>query len=301
MRLSTLFAAGAAALALLGFAAPVAAAQPTTTLNVRTCGSTTCPVIAVIRPGDEVTIVGQSGGWCELARPRGWASCRYLDEDDDIVIPDDDDEPVRPDVSVSFSIPGFSFSIGSGGFEVGPVRPGRPGDRICFYEHVNYEGSRFCLEPGDRRPSLGSWNDRISSIRVFGDVEAQVCEHNNYDGRCVIIDRNVRNLGSRGNDIISSIRVRGGFDGGPPPDRRDRVCFYEHVNYDGRSFCMEPGERRNTLGPWNDRISSIRVFGDAEAVVCEHSYFDGRCATVRSNQSSLGSRNNDIISSIRVR
>lgn len=216
MRLNTLIAAGAAALAIIGFAVPAAAATPTTTLNVREFPNG--PVITVIRPGDEVRIIGRSGGWCQLARPAGWASCSYLtesgyddDDDDVIVIPDDDDDRVSPDVSIGFSIPGFSFSIGNGGVDFDrPGRPGRPGgrDRVCFYEHVNYDGDRFCLRPGERERSLGSWNDRISSIRVFGDAEALVCQHDNYRGRCAIVDRSVRNLGRRGNDIISSIRVR---------------------------------------------------------------------------------------------
>lgn len=215
MRLVNIFAAGAALLAIAGLAVPAAAATPTTPLNVREFPNG--PVITVIRPGDEVRIIGRSGGWCELARPAGWASCSYLtesgydDDDDVIIIPDDDRDRVRPDVSVEFSIPGFGFSIGTGGVDFDrPGRPGRPGrgDQVCFYEHVNFDGRRFCMEPGDRRRSLGAWNDQISSIRVFGDAEAQVCEHNGFRGRCVIVDRNIRNLGRRGNDIISSIRVR---------------------------------------------------------------------------------------------
>lgn len=210
MRLNKLLVAGAAALAILGFAAPAVAATPTTTLNVREYPNG--PVVAVIRPGDQVRVISQSGGWCELARPRGWSACRYLTDDDD----DFRRGPIRdydpgPDVSVQFTIPGFGFSIGTGGFDFDrPGRPGRPdrGDRVCFYEHVNFEGRRLCMEPGDRNRSLGAWNDRISSIRVFGDAEAQVCEHTNFNGRCVIVDRNIRNLGRRGNDIISSIRVR---------------------------------------------------------------------------------------------
>lgn len=80
------------------------------------------------------------------------------------------------------------------------------------------------------------------------------------------------------------------------------VCFYEHVNYEGDRFCMEPGENRSSLGSsWNDTISSIRVSGGAEARVCEHFDYEGRCATVDRNVRNLGSRGNDMISSIRVR
>lgn len=213
MRLNTLFVAGAAALAIIGLAAPAAAATANTNVNVRaTPGGA---IVDVLRRGESATIVRQSGGWCAVNKsgPDGWVACRYLDEDDDIVLPDDDDDDRRsssPDVNLTFSIPGFSFSIGDGGADFDRPRRPRPGtrDRVCFYEHVNYNGNRFCMEPGERSRSLGSWNDRISSIRVYGDAEAQVCENNNYRGRCVVVDRDIRNLGRRGNDIISSIRVR---------------------------------------------------------------------------------------------
>ncbi len=170
-------------------------------------------VIGVLHRGDEVRVVDRAGGWCQISLPgrNGWVSCSYLARgggDGGTIIIDRDRDRGDADVNLSFSIPGFSFSIGSGGFDFDrPRRPDRR-DRVCFYEHVNYDGDRFCARPGERLRSLGSWNDRISSIRVFGDAEAQVCEHNAFRGRCVIIDRNVRNLGRRGNDIISSIRVR---------------------------------------------------------------------------------------------
>ncbi len=118
--------------------------------------------------------------------------------------------PAYAQPSISFQVPGFSFNIGGDDFDDDrdtPRRRGR-GDRVCFYEHVNFEGDSFCVRPGERLRSLGRWNDKISSIRVRGDAEALVCEHNGFDGRCVTVDRSVRNLGRRGNDIISSIRVR---------------------------------------------------------------------------------------------
>lgn len=80
-----------------------------------------------------------------------------------------------------------------------------------------------------------------------------------------------------------------------------QVCFYEHVNFRGASFCARPGEQDRRLNRfWNDRISSIRVEGNASAVVCEDFGFDGRCARVNSSIRRLGGRNNDIISSYRV-
>jgi hypothetical protein len=111
-------------------------------------------------------------------------------------------------VSIGFSIPGFSFQIGNGGFDIRPGRPGRPGrDQVCFYERPNFRGDSFCARPGDDIARLGSWDDEISSIRVSGDARALVCERTNFNGRCIVVSRDAPSLG-RADDEISSIRVR---------------------------------------------------------------------------------------------
>jgi hypothetical protein len=137
----------------------------------------------------------------------GWVACRYLSDTGrgGIVIGGDGR---RTSASASRFRASASSSASPASTAGRPPRPSGLRDRVCFYEHVNYGGASFCARPGERISSLGSWNDRISSIRVLGDAEALVCEHNNFRGRCVVIDRSVRNLGPRGNDIISSIRVR---------------------------------------------------------------------------------------------
>lgn len=84
-------------------------------------------------------------------------------------------------------------------------------------------------------------------------------------------------------------------------NRMAQVCFYEDFNYKGDRFCAHPGQADNALrGHWNDRISSIRIEGDAKVRVCEDYNYRGRCHTVTSNDSALRGRNNDIISSYRV-
>ncbi len=94
------------------------------------------------------------------------------------------------------------------------------------------------------------------------------------------------------------------FDDGRPNNPRPtygQVCFYEHANFRGRSICARPGESARRLNAFNDRISSIRIQGNASAYVCEHVNFGGRCATINNSRAFLGARNNDIISSFRVR
>jgi uncharacterized protein YraI len=182
-------------------------AEASLSLNVRSGPGTNYRVIDTLRPGENVEITRRSGGWCYVIKngPDGWASCRYLVDTSRGAPRRDRGEP---SISFSFSIPGFGITVGDGEFDFDrPRRPDRS-SRVCFYEHVGYDGDSFCMRPGESRRSLGDWNDTISSIRVRGGAEALVCEHNNYNGRCVVVDSNVSDLRPRGNDIISSIRVR---------------------------------------------------------------------------------------------
>jgi len=198
--------AGAAALLLgsLLFASAANAAVATSTVNVRNA-PVTGAVVDVLRAGDEVEIDRCTGGWCYVIKPGpdGWVSQAYLSDDDARPAPS------RPDVDVSigFAVPGFSFQIGSGGFDIRPGRPGGPRDRVCFYERTGFRGDSFCARPGERLARLGTWDDSIRSIEVRGDAQALVCERTNFNGRCIVISRSVTDLrGAR--DEISSIRVR---------------------------------------------------------------------------------------------
>ncbi len=220
--------AGAAALLLgsLLFASAANAAVATSTVNVRNA-PVNGAVVDVLRAGAEVEIDRCQAGWCYVIKPGpdGWVSQAYLSDDDD----DFDPRPGRPgpggpgfpggpgpgpggnaggpDVSIGFNVPGFSFQIGSGGFDVRPGRPGGQRDRVCFYERTQFRGDSFCARPGERLARLGRWDDSIKSIEIRGDAQALVCERTNFNGRCIVISRSVPNL--RGaNDNISSIRVR---------------------------------------------------------------------------------------------
>lgn len=184
------------------------AATATASVNVRSGPGTSYSVVDTLRAGQQVEIDRCTGGWCfvEKSGPDGWVSARYLSDDDGIGGGTGGSRP-DVDVSIGFSVPGFSFQIGSGGFNVIPGRPIGRDAEVCFYERSNFRGASFCAEPGDRLTRLGSWADRISSIEVSGGAQALVCESTNFNGRCVVISRDVRDL--RGaDDRIRSIRVR---------------------------------------------------------------------------------------------
>jgi hypothetical protein len=109
--------------------------------------------------------------------PDGWVAASYLR------------------IAVAFPRPPFPFPIPQLG-------------TVCFYEHVNYQGARFCARPGQANARLmGAWNDRISSIRIQGRASLTVCEHWDFGGRCMTLTSSRSSLGGF-NDLISSYRVR---------------------------------------------------------------------------------------------
>ena len=97
----------------------------------------------------------------------------------------------------------------------GHPRPPRAG--ACFYQDAGFQGDYFCLRAGERWPALPhGFNDRISSIRVFGGALVQIFENSNFGGRRLRIDNDVDTLmryrlpGDRAkswNDRLSAIAV----------------------------------------------------------------------------------------------
>ena len=84
-------------------------------------------------------------------------------------------------------------------------------------------------------------------------------------------------------------------------DRRSGACFYTDSDYRGRSFCLDSNERQSYVGnSFNDKISSIRVFGRARVITYEHENFGGARRIYSNDVTGLGNFN-DKISSIEVR
>jgi Bacterial SH3 domain/Peptidase inhibitor family I36 len=185
----------AAGLFLAGGAA-ASAAEAITALNVRAGAGVGNPVVDVLYAGEQVAVTRCTSipsTWCYITHsgPDGWVSAAYL-RDGPAPAP-------QPQVTLRFGTPNFSFSFGN--------PPAHRTDRVCFYENANYRGRSFCVGEGDRDNRLSNfWDDRISSIRIFGDVSVRICEDTNYRGRCVI-HRSSRPTLPAFDDRISSYRV----------------------------------------------------------------------------------------------
>jgi hypothetical protein len=94
---------------------------------------------------------------------------------------------------------GWSSGIGSGR---------APRNGACFYTDANYGGESFCLNSGDRRPSVGDhFNDRFSSIRIFGRARVTIFKDRDFSGSRRTYTNDAPHLGDF-NDEITSIEVR---------------------------------------------------------------------------------------------
>ena len=82
-----------------------------------------------------------------------------------------------------------------------------PREGACFYRDADFGGQYFCAPRGATYTSLPSgFNDRISSVRVFG-AEVRIFQDRNFGGRSTEIRSDVPNLRGNWRDKVSSIRV----------------------------------------------------------------------------------------------
>ncbi len=180
-----------------------------------------------------------------------------------------------------------------------PVAPTSPG-RVVFYEKEGLRGRSFTTQTELVDFSTTGFNDRISSVEVFG-APWEVCRDGGFAGPCMTLrPGQYPSLMSIGlNNSISSARsvVR---DTGPQQVPA-KAIFYEQESFGGRSFIAEGDVADFSLYGFNDRASSVEVFG-AWFEVCQDGGFSGPCARLRPGKypslASIGLNNR--ISSVRV-
>src|SRR5689334_13195332 len=92
-------------------------------------------------------------------------------------------------------------------------RPQAPRSGACFYEDVNFRGDYFCTDAGSQSPMITyRLNNRISSIRVFGNAEVTVYVDRDFRGRSRTFASDMNDLRRGGwDDAITSYRVRSGY------------------------------------------------------------------------------------------
>jgi hypothetical protein len=187
----------------------------------------------------------------------------------------------------------------------GPDRQNR--NQVCFYMDENFRGESFCANLGERVRNVGErFNDRISSIRIFGRADVTVFENENFGGPHRTYAQDIANL-REWNDRITSFQVSGGERGDERGgrignERRDReprygACFYVDENFGGQSFCLNSGENVRNVGEhFNDRITSIRIFGKARVTIFADQNFRGHGQEVNRDSPNLKFFNDQVTS-----
>jgi uncharacterized protein YraI len=128
-----------AAALVVGSALPALAvsAVATSNVNVRSCGSTDCRVVDVLRSGERVEIDYCQGSWCAVSKRGldGWVSANYLSRDGRDRYDDRRYDNRR-------------YDRRDDGFYIRPGRPGRhlirpydPGFSAC----LGGPNARFCI------------------------------------------------------------------------------------------------------------------------------------------------------------
>ena len=195
-----------------------------------------------------------------------------------------------------------------------PNRNNQPRDGVCFYLDADYRGEQFCVSSDESQRNIGErYNDRISSIRIFGRAQVTVYQDENFNGSRQTFSQDVPNLRDW-NDRISSFQVTGGqyrgqygsqsggqYGGqGRGNEPQNGACFYTDADYRGEQFCVNSNESQRNLGErYNDRISSIQIFGRAQVTVYQDENFNGSRQTFRQDVPNLRDWN-DRISSFQV-
>ena len=136
-------------------------------------------------------------------------------------------------------------------------RPATPKSGACFYEDVRYGGRYFCTSIGDATAEVPQGtNDRISSVRIFGNAQVVMFRDVNFRGESNVITSSVTDLRQMGwNDRISSYRVRGFTAGGGrrQPPSGSRWTYPQAENMVRRGFQSvlnrEPIRRGCAAGP----------------------------------------------------
>ncbi len=164
--------------------------------------------------------------------------------------------------------------------------------QITFFEGEGYSGQAFTATDEIRDLRRAGYNDRASSVEVVGE-RWEICDDVRLRGRCVVLrPGRYPSLFAMGlNDRVSSVRVLSPLeriDGrryapapvAAPAPSVARITFFEREGFAGRSFTTEVEIANLQRYGFNDRASSVEVFGERWEI-CDDARFSGRCVLLR--------------------
>lgn len=196
----------AIAVVLSGTAALAVDAVATSAANVRSGPGVGYSVVDTLADGELVEVVecNSAETWCRITHPGpdGWVSRSLLAPADTA----DEDGGGDIEFGMTIQLPGGgSITFGTPGYEPRP-QPGPK--RVCVYDLPYYGGASVCVNAGMSATSIpGYWNNRVTSLRVFGGAHIRLCQNTGFGGFCNVFSTNVPQLGTPLNNKTSSYQV----------------------------------------------------------------------------------------------
>jgi uncharacterized protein YraI len=197
----------AAALLFTGTAASALEAAATAAVNVRSGPGTSFGVVDQLYPGEivDVTECNAANTWCRIFHtgPDGWVSRSYLGA------PPAGGSGSNVQLGITIPLPGGgSITFGTPGYSPPSPGPAPVPKRVCVYDFQNYGGASVCVNAGVSDPNVtGFWNNRVTSVRVFGGARIKLCQNPGYGGFCRTIVHNESLLGGALNNKASSYQT----------------------------------------------------------------------------------------------
>jgi hypothetical protein len=145
---------------------------------------------------------------------------------------------------------------------------------IVLFTQANYRGTPRKLNAP--APALA----RAGNLRPVGSVTIgrgawELCESENYTGRCVILDRNVANFAL--NELRTVQSVRPVKVPAPAPDQNiAAVAVFEQTNYRGSPVTVASGVPQVGSNQWLRSITIEKGLWE----ICDRPDYSGRCMTL---------------------
>jgi hypothetical protein len=220
MAAAAVIAAGLLACSTAALAVEAAAKSP---VNVRTGPGKSFGIVDQLTAGEVVDVTECApSNFCFVTHdgPDGWVSADFLTSVEDDEEPPEEGTGSNPDCSFGFTMTpnGPSMSINCGD-EAGPGPAPEPEPEpeedpgACFYVGNNFGGNDLCVPLGTRNTLNATFNNKISSVQLFGGAKAKLCEDPNLGGYCRTISGDTDVLHTSINNKASSLAV---YVGAPP-------------------------------------------------------------------------------------
>ncbi|MCU6498754.1 beta/gamma crystallin family protein [Rugamonas sp. A1-17] len=182
---------------------------------------------------------------------------------------------------------------------------------LTLFTDSNFRGPPLTLRGNVPDLEQLGFNDRASSVVVRSGTW-QLCEHSEFRGRCMVVERGEYPVLDGFNDVISSVREIGGRDYRDDDRRGDRdrdsdrgyghhreaIVLFSRSGFGGAKLGLRDAVRTLDQYDFNDQASSV-IVNEGRWELCEHADYGGQCIVLEPGRYEYLDNMNNRISSLR--